>query len=135
MRDLILVNILIILMDISLLGTQFAGHYEIETTYKSAAYSIKLKLEFIILNQLMAISRGKMDSYYNQDSMFNHKRSFGPFTKNFSVIVGKGNPSSDMSGQDKDCVLKTTDVDVMVLGESPTTVDQNRIVGSRFHSP
>ncbi|PVH70109.1 hypothetical protein DL98DRAFT_554168 [Cadophora sp. DSE1049] len=55
MRHLIIINVLIILMDLTLLGTEFAGHYEIETTYKSALYSIKLKLEFAILNQLVML--------------------------------------------------------------------------------
>jgi hypothetical protein len=54
-KHLIYVNILVILMDFTLLGIEFGGQYKIETTYKSALYSVKLKLEFAVLNQLRAL--------------------------------------------------------------------------------
>jgi hypothetical protein len=62
MIHLILVNILIILMDITLLGTEYANEYSIETTYKSTLYSIKLKLEFAILNRLRALVKSQHTS-------------------------------------------------------------------------
>ena len=48
-----------ILMDITLLGTEYANEYSIETTYKSTLYSIKLKLEFAILNRLRALVKSQ----------------------------------------------------------------------------
>jgi len=57
LTHLIYVNIMVILMDITLLGTEYSGHYEIQTTYKAVLYSVKLKMEFHILNQLVAISQ------------------------------------------------------------------------------
>jgi hypothetical protein len=62
MLHLILVNILMILMDITLLGTEYANEYSIETTYKSTLYSIKLKLEFAILNRLRALVKSQHQS-------------------------------------------------------------------------
>jgi hypothetical protein len=59
MIHLILVNILMILMDVTLLGTEYANEYSIETTYKSTLYSIKLKLEFSILNRLRALVKSQ----------------------------------------------------------------------------
>jgi hypothetical protein len=55
LRHLFLVNIVVLIFDISLLSVQFSGHYEIQTTYKSAVYSVKLKIEFSVLNRLVAI--------------------------------------------------------------------------------
>ncbi|RKK75011.1 hypothetical protein BFJ71_g17189 [Fusarium oxysporum] len=55
MRHLIYINILVILMDISIIGFELGGAHVIQTTYKSAVYSVKLKLEFPVLNQLRAI--------------------------------------------------------------------------------
>jgi len=55
LRHLIFVNIVILVFDISLLAVQFSGHYEIQTTYKTAVYSIKLKIEFSVLNRLVGI--------------------------------------------------------------------------------
>lgn len=57
MRDLILVNILVIFMDITLVVTECIHHYEIQTTYKSLVYSVKLKIEFVVLNQLVYVTR------------------------------------------------------------------------------
>lgn len=62
MIHLILVNILMILMDVTLLGTEYANEYSIETTYKSTLYSIKLKLEFSILNRLRALVKSQHQS-------------------------------------------------------------------------
>ncbi|KAH6668415.1 hypothetical protein B0J14DRAFT_163487 [Halenospora varia] len=62
-KHLICVNILVILMDFTLIGIELGGQYVIETTYKSAMYSVKLKLEFAVLNQLRSlVQREKIDS-------------------------------------------------------------------------
>lgn len=53
MRRLILVNAMVIALDITILVLEFMGHYEIQTAYKGMAYSIKLKVEFGILNDLV----------------------------------------------------------------------------------
>ncbi|KAF2455171.1 hypothetical protein BDY21DRAFT_260465, partial [Lineolata rhizophorae] len=62
MRDLIYVNILVIILDIALLGTEYSGHYEIQTSFKGALYSIKLKVEFKVLNQLISVTRAASEN-------------------------------------------------------------------------
>ncbi|KAH7076355.1 hypothetical protein BKA63DRAFT_412157 [Paraphoma chrysanthemicola] len=59
LRHLILVNIVVLIFDITLLAVQFSGHYQIQTTYKTAVYSIKLKLEFSVLNRLVSVVKHK----------------------------------------------------------------------------
>lgn len=59
LAHLILVNILVLILDITLLGIQYSGYYEIQTTYKAAAYSLKLKIEFSVLNRLVGIVQNK----------------------------------------------------------------------------
>ncbi|KAH7187579.1 hypothetical protein DER44DRAFT_853461 [Fusarium oxysporum] len=56
-RHLIMVNILVVLLDISLLLTQYLDHFQIQTTYKPVVYSIKLKMEFVVLNRLLLLVR------------------------------------------------------------------------------
>jgi hypothetical protein len=51
--QLFTINVLIILMDIALLGVEFANLYIIEATFKGFVYSIKLKLEFAVLGKLV----------------------------------------------------------------------------------
>lgn len=53
MYQLFIINIIIIAMDIALLGVEFANLYIIETILKGVIYSIKLKLEFVVLGKLV----------------------------------------------------------------------------------
>ncbi|KAH7110663.1 hypothetical protein B0J13DRAFT_577697 [Dactylonectria estremocensis] len=56
MKHLILVNALIILLDSTILGLEYANQYEYQTAYKCFVYSTKLKLEFTILNRLVEMT-------------------------------------------------------------------------------
>lgn len=60
-RHLILINILIVVMDVTLLVTEYTNNFEIQTTYKTAVYSIKLKMEFAILNRLLCVIQSQND--------------------------------------------------------------------------
>ncbi|KAI5455786.1 hypothetical protein BGZ63DRAFT_324503, partial [Mariannaea sp. PMI_226] len=55
MKHLILVNIFIIL-DITILALEFTNQYDFQISYKPFAYSVKLKLEFTILNRLVDLT-------------------------------------------------------------------------------
>lgn len=62
MNHLIWVNVLVVLLDISILALEFTNLFEIQTAWKPLVYSIKLKLEFSILNQLVNLTRGTSNS-------------------------------------------------------------------------
>ncbi|QPC79037.1 hypothetical protein HYE68_009789 [Fusarium pseudograminearum] len=62
MNHLIYVNILIILLDITILGLEYADQYQYQTSYKAFVYSTKLKLEFTILNRLVEMTTGNKDA-------------------------------------------------------------------------
>ncbi|KAI3317504.1 hypothetical protein HD806DRAFT_550452 [Xylariaceae sp. AK1471] len=47
--------VLVVALDISLIITQYTNHYQIQTTYKPVVYSIKLKAEAFVLNNLIAL--------------------------------------------------------------------------------
>ncbi|KPM34110.1 hypothetical protein AK830_g12460 [Neonectria ditissima] len=61
MNHLILVNLVIILLDITILGLEYADQYQYQTSYKAFVYSTKLKLEFTILNRLVEMTTGNKD--------------------------------------------------------------------------
>ncbi|GIK05067.1 hypothetical protein Aspvir_009166 [Aspergillus viridinutans] len=69
MVHLLIVNILVVLLDASLLATEYSNNFDIQTTYKTVVYSIKLKMEFSVLNRLvrLAQSRYPLDSCVYQD--------------------------------------------------------------------
>ncbi|KAH8896544.1 hypothetical protein GQ53DRAFT_616011, partial [Thozetella sp. PMI_491] len=58
MKHLVLVNIIIVLLDITILGLEYAGYFQLQTAYKGLVYSVKLKLEFSILNRLVEMVSG-----------------------------------------------------------------------------
>lgn len=62
MMQLIWINMVIIAMDGVLLAMEYGKNYEIEATLKSMVYSIKLKLEFAVLNQLMTLANSSVNS-------------------------------------------------------------------------
>jgi hypothetical protein len=59
---LICVNITVILLDIAILVLQFTGRYASQTAAKGLIYSVKLKLEYDILNRLVELTRRPSDS-------------------------------------------------------------------------
>lgn len=63
MMQLIWINSIIIAMDVVLLGMEYSSFYEIEATMKAMVYSIKLKLEFAVLNQLMTLANSSVSSH------------------------------------------------------------------------
>ncbi|KAH6622608.1 hypothetical protein F5144DRAFT_614575 [Chaetomium tenue] len=58
MTHLIAVNIIVVLLDATILALEYASLYDLQTSCKALAYSIKLKLEFSVLNRLVEITRG-----------------------------------------------------------------------------
>ncbi|KAF7586537.1 hypothetical protein BBP40_008692 [Aspergillus hancockii] len=54
----ITINAFIIILDIAVVAILFSGHYEVQLTFKSFVYSMKFKLEYVILNRLVRIARG-----------------------------------------------------------------------------
>ncbi|OCL08477.1 hypothetical protein AOQ84DRAFT_406735 [Glonium stellatum] len=128
LTHLIYVNIIIILLDITLLGIEYSGHYEIQTTYKATLYSVKLKLEFSILNRLVTVtqqrsenssdlhrSAGRVASGRNVqlDTIIGSKRNRGSSAvpSNGYSAYAKMDDSGlvEMKGESR-CVVKTTEV-------------------------
>ncbi|KAI9765335.1 MAG: hypothetical protein M1839_005520 [Geoglossum umbratile] len=66
MTHLIYMSIFVIFLDISILCVQYANLFQIQVVYKGAVYSIKLFVEFSILNELKSIftnGPGKENGY------------------------------------------------------------------------
>jgi hypothetical protein len=55
--NLIVVNAIAVLLDASLLTTEYTNHFDVQTTYKPVVYSIKSLLEFTVLNSLLVVIR------------------------------------------------------------------------------
>ena len=68
MYQALAINVIIIIMDVALLATEFANLYLIETTLKGVVYSIKLKLEFAVLSKLVQIVKVRNASDNNNNN-------------------------------------------------------------------
>ena len=80
MTHLVAVNVIVIMLDVTLLALQYSGLYDIQTAYKAVVYSIKLKVEFSILNKLVQIVTGSShgSSFSNEYSQRDvHMRDVG----------------------------------------------------------
>ncbi|MCJ1471058.1 hypothetical protein MMC07_009706 [Pseudocyphellaria aurata] len=65
MMSLIWINLIIIAMDIGLLAMEYSKNYDIEAASKAMFYSIKLKLELAVLNQLMTLANSSVNHAQN----------------------------------------------------------------------
>jgi hypothetical protein len=92
MRNLIYVNVLVILLDIAVLCTQYAGLFEVHVVFKGAAYSVKLFVEFFVLNQLTdATSARRRADEYDESSEI---ASRGPPTTDRGAHVARSKSRS-----------------------------------------
>jgi hypothetical protein len=62
MLQLFWINVGIILMDIAMVTVEYLGFYSLEVAMKAAIYSVKLKVEFVVLNQLMRVAKSSRDA-------------------------------------------------------------------------
>ncbi|PQE11613.1 integral membrane protein [Rutstroemia sp. NJR-2017a WRK4] len=56
---LIFMNLLVIVLDIVLLGIQYAGYFQLQGAFKPCVYGIKLKVEFLVLNSLIKTTQSR----------------------------------------------------------------------------
>ncbi|KFY25983.1 hypothetical protein V493_04328 [Pseudogymnoascus sp. VKM F-4281 (FW-2241)] len=68
MRQLLIINVIVIIMDMALLGMQYASLFLLQTISKGVFYSIKLKLELAILSRLVKFVRRSSEDFIEMPS-------------------------------------------------------------------
>ena len=160
MWHLTYVNVFIIFLDAALLATEYANLFTIQTVFKAAVYSVKLRLEFVVLNQLMEYVQTRSSTFERSGDTPSHQGG-GPTNRsrnisiplesvkkvgfhrsdrpadgrtesvhNYSVTASKG-AISPMGLRSPDGVLRTTEVHV-VHGE-PHIEDPRELTGTQLH--
>ncbi|RDL30748.1 uncharacterized protein BP5553_10093 [Venustampulla echinocandica] len=130
-QRLIYINLFIIMLDITLISLQYAGYDELQHFYKTLVYSLKLKLEFVILNQLVEVTKrnringpdttipsGSATKYMGRFGDSTTKRTAEGSDNGYSVFVGSNNIA--LEDADSARILKTTRT-VVEHKESPTS--------------
>ena len=59
MWQLVAMNVLLLVLEIVLLVMEYLDLYMIQTTFKSLLYSIKLKIEFAVLSQIVRVIQAR----------------------------------------------------------------------------
>jgi hypothetical protein len=133
MTHLIYVNAIIVFLDLTILGLEYSGLYDIQTAYKALVYSVKLKLEFSILNRLVDLTKnGKIASQSSErggiqmDTFDNGKqrrqtRDDGQGAGYKAYIHSAG--AQDLSGVDE---IKQTDKFVVMTTQVSVHRDRDR---------
>ncbi|KAH9901721.1 hypothetical protein F4778DRAFT_123644 [Xylariomycetidae sp. FL2044] len=72
-RQLIFLFIVVAGLDATIMATEYTGYFQIQTTFKPVCYSIKLKVELVVLNNLVSTVQSKActcwDSLANEQSL------------------------------------------------------------------
>jgi hypothetical protein len=95
LNQLLAVNLIVILLDMSLLVLQLVNLHELQVSLKPAIYSFKLKLEFAVLGQLICLVGGPGNDRSRKSS------TFVPFVTEKSDRSGTSNNISDFVDVEK----------------------------------
>jgi hypothetical protein len=95
LHQLLAVNTIIILLDLSLLVLQLVNLHQLQVSLKPAIYSIKLKLEFAVLGQMICLVGGPASDRSRKSS------TFIPFVTEKSDKSGGSNNISDFVDVEK----------------------------------
>lgn len=98
LENLILVNILVIMLDTTILVLEFANLYNFQISYKAFAYSVKLKLEFTVLNRLVELTAGGREPNAHGHGESSSGSSGGRNNSNASDILENFNRNKSICG-------------------------------------
>ncbi|KAF7181768.1 hypothetical protein CNMCM7691_001065 [Aspergillus felis] len=102
LTQLLAINIVILVLDVAVVGTEYAGYYAVQVMFKPVAYSIKFKLEYAILGRLIQIAKG--DPYLERERVSSSVRGFHSDPLERTATVGRAGlskapgPSPDSAG-------------------------------------
>lgn len=123
LRHLIYVNVFVILLDLSILGLAYTGYCDIQSSDNGLLYSIKLKVEFSILNRLVEFARPKEDFIRTLENRDNNaicltcsqpyparKSESGGHELRYRAFACGGGPPVEFDSQNFQDLMKTTEV-------------------------
>lgn len=128
MYQLLAINVIIIMMDLALLGVEFANLYVIETTFKGVVYSIKLKLEYAVLGKLVQLVHTRTSSNGNSDP--SQQPSIEHHTYPTSLALEKTSPEESDQADAKVCSNSLVDTHQ----HYPDFVDPTRLSADLRHA-
>ena len=127
MQHLIYINVLIVILDLTLLTLEYANLFMIQGIYKATAYGIKLRLEFSILNQLMEIAQGNKGDFGMNTDIYTRRKisdiTIERGSKSCSIFTTTGSTANLPNPKG---VVKNTDVCVHCTRPDSTKYKDSR---------
>ncbi|KAK7184370.1 hypothetical protein DPSP01_006395 [Paraphaeosphaeria sporulosa] len=133
LMHLIFVNVMVLVFDITLLAVQFSGHYELQTTYKTAVYSVKLKMEFSVLNRLVRIVKHK-DITSNRRALGSNTLSLGVWTGNKKAQISTSPRSPGASVKINEISSTGDNSEDTNVRTSQISIDRAETAGTALHT-
>lgn len=96
LTQLLVINIVILVLDVAVVGTEYAGYYAVQVIFKPAAYSIKFKLEYAILGRLIDVAKGEC-GYLEGEQVSSSVQGFHSDPSERTETVGSGSLSQTQS--------------------------------------
>jgi hypothetical protein len=114
LRQLIAVNVFIIILDCSLMGLCYSNYFFLQGFYKAAIYAVKLQTEFTILNQLGSSLPGGTSSYTGHLGSGNAVQGDRELEKPAGLPKPRGSDEEDveMMGKRDEVVITSSTRDV-----------------------
>ncbi|KAH8126935.1 hypothetical protein FP744_10007662 [Trichoderma asperellum] len=135
-HHLIILFIIVVLLDISLIVTEFTNNFDIQTTYKPVVYSIKLKFEFIILNELIMLTRIDICTCHHPEDILerDHSQFVPGATPTNDTLIHNGAQHIEDVGREFTAKIRT---DRIFDGRSNSTAPSSSLetAESNFHPP
>ncbi|MCJ1451391.1 hypothetical protein MMC28_001727 [Mycoblastus sanguinarius] len=92
--DLIYINIYLVLVDVIILVLAYTNEHFPKEPIQNFAYAFKLKIEFVVLNQLLAVTSQARPSNHNSGNRYVKSSSFGSTPHN-----ARSKPSADSASR------------------------------------
>lgn len=135
MTHLIAVNVTVVVLDVTILALEYSGLYDVQTSYKALVYSIKLKLEFSILNRLVEVTRGRGDGALSTDRSSSYARTragSGGRRENLDARAKRKN-WADNTGAGLGAAEETAALPVVGVAGAETTSTTTEVAERRRH--
>ena len=133
MRELFMINVLIIIMDIALLIVEYQDRHVIEQAIKEVVYSVKLKLEFAILSKLVSITQ-RNDEGVSLGPFESSDMDMEPKTKQNGMLTLPPFKSDSLEAEKIDPKADAMHIERKSSWLSGTTHQDERTSGNRLQS-
>lgn len=117
MLDLIYVNVIIVLFDILVVILLYLNQVGISHPIQTFSYALKLKLEFVVLNQLMAVAARGLQKESFEERRYHHSSAHDAFSAECRRWDEKAatDPPKEHSAIDHDASRNSSSIDTAQL--------------------